>query len=133
MRVARILYEKGYESENYLLTAVFHDLLEDTDATEHEIKLFGGEEVLEAVKLVTKERNYNMDDYIGRISNNHVAKMVKLADRLHNLKSAVLANNSFRIRYIKETEKYYLKLAESTVFEDDIKQALSELKESIKN
>ncbi len=32
---------------------VFHDLLEDTDASEQEIVEIGGEDVLKAVKLVT--------------------------------------------------------------------------------
>ncbi|MGA3675664.1 HD domain-containing protein [Lysinibacillus agricola] len=128
LSVGEILCNKGYASDMYFLTGLFHDLLEDTDATEDEILQFGGEQVLEAVKLLTKSEGYIMNEYIENIKNNEIAKVVKLADRLHNLQCAKVANNKFKDRYIKETEEYYIDLAKGTCFESDITNALNELK-----
>lgn len=128
LAVASILEQKGITDPRYIITALFHDLFEDTDATEEEILYYGGVEVLEAVKLLTKTKGYNMIAYIQAISENPIAKMVKLADRLHNLQSAVVADSLFRQRYIEETENYYIALAKGTPFEEDIHDAVEALK-----
>ena len=70
--VAEILRQNGY-NEDYQITALFHDLLEDTDATEDEIRSLGGEEVLTAVKLLTKSEGYVMEEYVGAIKQNPMA------------------------------------------------------------
>lgn len=119
--VQQILQKKGY-SEEYQVAGLCHDLLEDTNATQQEILDLTNEEVLEAVKLVTKEDGYKMQQYINRISENPMAKAVKLADRLHNLQDAPLASKEFQIKYRRETEKWYLKLAEGTMFEEEIRE-----------
>ena len=131
VEVASILEKKGFVDPIYIKTALFHDLLEDTDASEQEISFYGGEEVLNAVKILTKSKGYNMEEYIQNISRNPIAKMVKLADRLHNLLCAVDADETFRKRYVKETEEYYLDLAKGTPFEKDILKALHTLKGTI--
>ena len=46
--VARILRDKGFD-EDYQIAGLFHDLLEDTDASEEEIEALGGPEVLEGI------------------------------------------------------------------------------------
>ena len=107
VEVAAILREKGYGTD-YQIAGLFHDLLEDTDATEQEIEELGGKEVLTAVKLVTKKKGYIMADYIAGIKQNPIACAVKAADRLHNLKSAVVADNDFKRRYILESIDWYL-------------------------
>ena len=53
--VYEMLKSEGY-GEDYLITALFHDLLEDTSTTEQEILDYGNEEVLKAVKLLTKKK-----------------------------------------------------------------------------
>lgn len=105
--VAEIVKEKGGDTDD-VIVALFHDLLEDTDATEEEILQFGSEKVLHSVKLLTKQKNYVMSDYVAGIKSDRTACLVKGADRLHNLRSAVCASESFKIRYIKETESWYL-------------------------
>lgn len=130
IEVARILEEKGLSDARYIKTALFHDLLEDTDASEQEILFYGGKDVLTAVKLLTKIKGYKMEDYIQDIRKNMIAKMVKLADRLHNLLCALVADDKFRKRYVKETEEFYLDLAKETPFEEDITDALNALKDS---
>lgn len=130
VRVAEILKEKGY-GYDYYVTALFHDLLEDTDATIDEIKDLSNEEILTSVKLLTKQKGYIMEEYISNINNNEIAKAVKLSDRLHNLTEGVYADKKWKIKYIKETEKYFLPLAKNTLFEEDIKEALKRLIKSL--
>ena len=62
-----------------------------------------------------------------------MAKMVKLADRLHNLMSADVADKAFQKRYVKETEEFYVDLAKGTPFEEDIANALIALKNMSEN
>lgn len=128
--VARILKRKNFPLP-YILAGLFHDLLEDTDATEDEILSLSNEEVLKAVKLCTKENGYCEDEYFRRIKQNDMVRMVKLADRLYNLKSAMVASKKFRKRYIENTKKFYLDMAEGTIFEVDIVQALKELEKTL--
>ena len=108
----------------YQITALFHDLLEDTEATEEKIEEIGGKKVLEAVKLLTKEKNYNTKTYLEKIKNNEIALFVKATDRLHNVRSLIEADKKFIEKYIKETKEYYLDLG---VPEIDIKSALEEI------
>lgn len=129
--VASILEKKGFLDTRYIKTALFHDLLEDTDASEIEISSYGGEDVLTAVKLLTKSKGHKTELYIQSIRNNLIAKMVKLADRLHNLLCATVASEQFRKRYVQETEEFYIDLAEGTPFEEDILTALTALKNSV--
>ncbi len=49
--VAEILKNKGYDGD-YLIAALFHDMLEDTNATEAEILQLGGFEVLTSIKAL---------------------------------------------------------------------------------
>ncbi len=124
--VSNILKEKGYGVE-YQVAGLFHDLLEDTDATEEEIVALSSREVLIAVKLVTKEKGYIPTEYISRIKENKIARMVKLADRMHNLSETHLASKAFKKKYIEETKSLYLDLAKDTVFEDEIRKILHSL------
>ena len=105
--VAELIREKGLGLD-YQITALFHDLLEDTDASEAEILELGGSQVLEAVKLLTKEKGYSMGAYIAGIKANPMAFAVKAADRLHNLRCAVYTDNDFKRRYILESVEWYL-------------------------
>ena len=124
MAVAQMLAQQGY-NEEYQLAGLFHDLLEDTDATEDEIIALAGQNVLEAVKLVTKEKGYNMADYMANILENPMAKAVKIADRLHNLRCAVNANEAFRRRYIMESIQWFVSLS------DEIKTAVIDLNNTL--
>ena len=126
LQVAKILKDKGF-SEDYQIVGLLHDLLEDTDTTYNEILKLSNKTIADAVKLLTKEDGYIMKEYIERIQNNEIAKMVKLADRLHNISETHLASEEFKQKYIKETVEWYLPLAKDTVFEEDLKQELKKL------
>ena len=123
--VCDIVKSQGFD-ENYQIAALFHDLLEDTDATEEEILKYGNTEILEAVKLLTKEKGYDMAEYIGAIKKNPVAFAVKAADRLHNLECAIITDEEFKRKYILETVDWYLD------FSADIRKAVKRLAESLK-
>ena len=112
--------------ENYQIAALFHDLLEDTDATEEEILKYGNREILEAVKLLTKEDGYVMENYIEAIKKNPIAFAVKAADRLHNLQCACVAGEDFKRKYILETVDWYLD------FSYEIRKAVKKLAQSLK-
>lgn len=124
LSVSEYVRAAGYGID-YRIAGLFHDLLEDTDATEEEILEIGGEKVLEAVKLVTKEDGYVMADYIARIKENEMARAVKAADRLHNLRSAFTADEEFRRKYILESLDWYMD------FDPRIPVAVKELAESL--
>ena len=125
--VARILKQKGF-SEEYQIAGLFHDLIEDTTTTYEDILDLTNTNIARAVKLVSKEDGYVMKEYMERIKLDDMARMIKLADRLHNLTDAKVANSKFQRKYIKETEEWYLDLAKGTVFEEDINIALGNLR-----
>ena len=122
--VCEIVKSQGFD-ENYQITALFHDLLEDTDATEDEILKYGNSEILMSVKLLTKEKGYDMSEYISAIKQNPIAFAVKAADRLHNLQCAVVADEEFKRKYILETVDWYMD------FSSDIRNAVKRLAESL--
>jgi len=109
MAVADILCQWGLD-ETHQIAGLFHDLLEDTDATPAEIAELGGEEVLQAVCRLTKAPGYVMAEYVSAIKAHPMARAVKAADRLHNLRCALVAGENFRRRYILETVDWYLDL-----------------------
>ena len=122
--VCEIIKGQGFD-ESYQIAALFHDLLEDTDATEEEILKYGSPEILESVKLLTKEKGYVMSEYISAIKKNSIAFAVKAADRLHNLQCAIITDDEFKRKYILETIDWYMD------FSADIRSALKRLAESL--
>ena len=84
--VADELRKAGYD-EKYQIVGVLHDVLEDTDATEAEVGEFG-EDVLEAVKLLTRPDGMTEDEYVASILENPMAAIVKSVDKAHNVWSA---------------------------------------------
>ena len=123
--VCEIVKSQGLD-KNYQITALFHDLLEDTDATEEEILKYGNEDILKAVKLLTKKKGYDMAEYISAIKQDPLAFAVKAADRLHNLQCAIITGEEFKRKYILETVDWYLD------FSVDIRKAVKRLAESLK-
>lgn len=107
IKVSMILAEEGYDVR-YQIAGIFHDMLEDTDVTEVELRAFCDDEMMEAIKLVTKEKGYKEEEYINRILKHPMAKAVKNADRIDNLRD--LSNQSdpsFTRKYMKETEEFF--------------------------
>lgn len=130
LAVSQMLKEKGFSIE-YQIAGLFHDLIEDTDATYAELLEYSSPEVVEAVRLVTKEPGYDMEDYISRIKNSEIARYVKLADRVHNLSQATLVNTNFPIEYLEESNYWYSDLAKGTVFEEEFNNVIEKVKREI--
>lgn len=122
--VSEYVREQGYDI-NYQIAGLFHDLLEDTDATEDEILALSNQDVLTAVKLLTKTEGYVMSEYVGAIKDNDIARVVKNADRLHNLKSAFCTSEEFKRKYVLETVDWYMD------FSAEIRVAVKELAQSM--
>lgn len=73
------------ETEDEIVTALLHDVVEDTSVSIEDLRREGfGEKVLEAVKLLTHKEDEDYLDYIRRLKVNSIAQKVKLADLLHN-------------------------------------------------
>ncbi len=112
--VSKWLKENGFDVDTQI-AGLFHDLLEDTDATEEEILSLSNEHVLEAVKLLTKKKGYVMSEYVAGIKQNEMARAVKTADRLDNLRDAVVCSEEFKRKYILETLDWYTDLSPEIV------------------
>ena len=68
------------------VVAILHDVLEDTDATEAEIRDLGcTDEMLGALRLLTHKEGVPYMDYVKAAATNPIARAVKLADLHHNL------------------------------------------------
>lgn len=114
MTVAALVKRAGYD-EKYQIAALLHDVLEDTDATAEEVAQFG-DDVLEAVQLLTKKDNCDEAEYLTAILKNRIATVVKSADKIHNLWEAVSGipgekrdpkQKVFAEKYIIKAEQYY--------------------------
>lgn len=125
--VADILGSRDFPLE-YRIAGLFHDLLDVTDAEEDRILAYGGPEVLEAVKIMTKGYNTDMEKYIERVKSNPIAMNVKGADRVHNLTTAVVTDWRFKLRYIEETKKWYY---DFPGWEDEIRKKTEELEKTV--
>jgi len=90
--VSELLWDEGnIRSVNVLIAALLHDTLEDTDATEQDIREIFGERVLYTVKEVTndpfmssQENKQRQIDHAPSMSLD--GQLVKLADRLYNVR-----------------------------------------------
>lgn len=106
LAVAELLKRYGYDID-YQVAGVLHDVLEDTDATDDEVRVFG-EDIYKAVKLVTRPKGADEAEYVKNILTNHMAAVVKNADKIHNMCDIVTTNDRNAIlNYTKKAEKYY--------------------------
>ena len=107
--VSEIVRSWGYDVR-YQVVALLHDTLEDTKAKEEEILEFG-EDILEAVKLLTKNEDMKAEDegvYLDSLIINDMAKVVKAADKIHNMREVMLTDDKeWAKRYIAKSRKYY--------------------------
>lgn len=106
LKVAEIVRDSGYDIR-YQIVALLHDILEDTDATEEEL-LFFGQDICEAVKLLTRLKGMDEAEYLAKIFDNHMATIVKAADKLHNIWECSHSDNiHWASKYIDKSQKYY--------------------------
>lgn len=73
------------ETEDAVIVALLHDVVEDTNYTIDDIKEIGfSKRVIEALELMTHDKSVPYMDYVAKIKNNPIAKAVKIADLKHN-------------------------------------------------
>lgn len=71
--------------EETTIVALLHDVIEDTAYTIDDLRKMGfSEEVLDALDLMTHDKNVPYMEYVAKISENEIARTVKLADLRHN-------------------------------------------------
>lgn len=131
IRVFNLLSEKNINDFDVLAASLLHDTLEDTNTTKEEIIALSNENVYDIVTLLTKEKGYNMNTYIDNIKGSKAAQLIKIADRIQNLQDSLYASQTFRCKYILETEQYFIDLSKDTIFENDLKEILNVVKNSI--
>jgi len=96
--VALKLQKHGF-SDVVVAAGLAHDLLEDTDMTEQELKNKLGKEVTEIVKAVSNDDSLSWEDkkkkYIETVrSGPEGTKAVCVADKIHNLECILVAYKS---------------------------------------
>ncbi|OSS42702.1 GTP pyrophosphokinase (p)ppGpp synthetase I [Desulfurella amilsii] len=108
--------------ENTIAAALLHDVLEDTQTKEEEIESNFGPDVLKLVKALTKIESLqyksaeqkqadNFRKLLVSIANDLRVILIKLADRLHNMRTIVYLNEEKRKRIAKETLDIYAPMA----------------------
>lgn len=74
------------KDEDTTIAALLHDVVEDTDTTFDDLREYGvSEKIIEALKLLTHNSNVDYYEYVRRISNNPIARKVKIKDLEHNM------------------------------------------------
>jgi GTP diphosphokinase / guanosine-3',5'-bis(diphosphate) 3'-diphosphatase len=121
VNVAMILAEIPVDTPT-ICAALLHDVLEDTDATPEEIRKLFGQDVLTIVEGVTKlgkfqfesteERNAeNFRKMFLAMANDVRVVLLKLADRLHNMRTLEHLKREKQVKIARETLEVFSPLA----------------------
>ena len=91
------------------IVGLLHDIVEDTFVDIHTVRDLFGDMIADAVDCITKRRGLTekwepRDVYIDRVMSNPIARIVKLADVIHNMDLSRLPEVSEED--IKRVEKY---------------------------
>lgn len=74
------------KSEKAKIVAILHDIIEDTPITIFILQDLGfSNEIIEAIELLTRKKSQDYFEYIEILSQNYLAREVKIADLEHNL------------------------------------------------
>ena len=101
------------EIDLYVAAAYLHDIIEDTLVTEGDLRLeFRHDELIEAVKLLTRGEGVAYSDYVVSIKNScfksgAIARVVKLADLFDHLMGPTPCPESLVSRYEKSLYVLY--------------------------
>jgi len=136
LEVAAILTDLKLDDAT-IVAAVLHDTIEDTEATREEIDRLFGAEIGELVDGLTKIRRLdlvskkaaqaeNLRKLLLAVSNDVRVLLVKLADRLHNMRTLHFVPPEKRARIAEETLDIYAPLA-GRMGMQDMREELEEL------
>ena len=91
------------------IVALLHDVVEDTPITLDDLRDKGySDEIIVAIDALTRRTDETYSAYIERLSNNKLARRVKIADLQHNLdpeRTKMLDNASLQNRYRNALQK----------------------------
>ena len=121
LAVAEIVAEMGLDTDA-ILGALLHDCIEDTDASHDEIEKLFGQTVAELVEGVTKltRANFssteeaqmeNLRKMFMAMSKDIRVVLIKIADRLHNMRTMQYQTPAKQISKCRETMDIYAPLA----------------------
>ena len=121
LNVAYTLAEIGLD-DSTICAALLHDVVEDTEVTDEDIKREFGEEIAEMVEGVTKLSSVQfasieeqqVEDYrkmFLAMGKDIRVILIKLADRLHNMRTLKYLKRDRQIANAKETMELYAPLA----------------------
>ena len=121
LNVAYILADIGLD-ESTISAALLHDVVEDTDVTDEQLRKEFGDEIADMVAGVTKLNNIQFasveeqqaEDYrkmFLAMGKDIRVILIKLADRLHNMRTLKYLKRDRQIANAKETMELYAPLA----------------------
>lgn len=73
------------DNEESCIVALLHDVIEDSNITLEYLSKYFSEDIIEALRILTKEENDDYVEYIKRVKTNKLATKVKLKDLEHNM------------------------------------------------
>lgn len=118
--VARIVAEELELGANPVIAAFLHDVVEDTDYTIDDIRERFGDDVAFLVGVVTKqkkeryEQSKQVDNFrqiLASVQYDVRAILIKLADRLHNMRTLDSMRPDKQMKIAGETDYFYAPLA----------------------
>ena len=121
LSVAIILARLGMDSAS-IISAILHDTVEDTTLTRNEVKKMFGETIADLVDGVTKigkvplqtkeeQQSENIRKMLLAMSKDIRVIIIKLADRLHNMRTLMFKEPQRRLEIAKETLEIYAPIA----------------------
>jgi len=140
IKVARIIREnkESHKINELISAAMLHDTLEDTTASEKELKELFGELVLDLVKELTtdeqEKEKLGKKEYLAEKMKNMSswALVIKLADRLDNVSDLNSTTPEFKKRYTEETEYILKEIETKRKLSPTHKKLIKQIKEKIK-
>ena len=119
--VAKIVAEELRLGANPIIAAFLHDVVEDTPYTVEDIAARFGDDVAFLVDVVTKKKKKNtasqssqIDNYKQMLNSLHYdirALLIKLSDRLHNMRTLSSMRPDKQMKIAGETDYFYAPLA----------------------
>ena len=120
LAVAKIVLVELKLGVNPTIAALLHDVVEDTDHTIEEIKMGFGADIAFLVDVLTKKKretyktSKQVDNFQQMLNSIHYdirALLIKLADRLHNMRTLKSMKPEKQIKIAGETDYFYAPLA----------------------
>lgn len=89
------------------VVALLHDVVEDTDISVENIKNSGfPDEVVDAISVITRNKNDSYEEYIMKVKTNKLATIVKVTDLKHNLDVSRLCVDCIDSKISNRMNKY---------------------------